>query len=71
MVGQQGQGHGVALAEEPCGLAGHFHLGHQVVNHSNIGLELDSHTTNVVLLVDQLGLVEDVLELVTEQLVTS
>lgn len=63
MVGQEGQRHGVPLTKKPSGLLRHLHLGHQIINHGDIGLKLNRYSPHIILLIDELALIENVLQL--------
>ena len=56
-------GHGVIFAVEPGGLFGHFHFGHEFIEHVDIVFKLDSDSTDVILLINKFGFIENGIEL--------
>lgn len=59
VIWQDWMGYSEILAIKTCGFFGHFHFGHELIEHVDVVLKLDCDTTDVVLFVDKFGFVHD------------
>jgi len=68
VIGQDGQCHWEIFAIESCSFFWHFQSCHQLIEHVDIRFKPDSDSSDIILLVDEFGLIEDAIECGAEDL---
>ena len=71
VIGKYGKSHRKILAIKPCCFFRHLKSSHQVIQHRQIGLKSDSHSSDIILLVDEFSLVEDSVKRRSEYLIAT